>query len=108
MNLRSPAGRLENALRLGPADGVDGLVGLGSHVIPVEHDLRPVAVGFARMLAGALMNAGLMSAQTRRTRVFGSPPCACRSAAKAATVAASRPSVANSTRCATRSMNSDT
>jgi hypothetical protein len=43
------------------------------------------------------MNAVLMSELVSVT-VFGSPPWAARSVAKRATVAASRPSVANSTR----------
>jgi hypothetical protein len=52
------------------------------------------------------MKAGLMSMQTSLTAA-GSPPCAARSSANAATVSASRPSVANSTRACSMSTNSE-
>jgi hypothetical protein len=53
------------------------------------------------------MNAGLISELVSLIR-SGSPPCPAKSCANAATVALSRPSVANSTRRASRSMNVDT
>src|ERR1700733_8487844 len=56
-------------------------------------NLSKVMAALARLSPVPLMNAGLMSMQTSAT-ASGSPPCAVRSSANAATVAASLPSVA--------------
>src|SRR5271156_6730253 len=60
-------------------------------------NLSKVTAALGRFSVIPLMKAGLMSIQTSSI-ASGSPPCAARSSAKAATVSASLPSVANSTR----------
>ena len=77
------------------ADGVDGLAELGGQVVTVM-------VVFGKCWVIPLMNAVLMSELVSATR-SGSPPCSTRSVAKRATVSAERPSVAKTTRRASRS-----
>jgi hypothetical protein len=62
----------------------------------------------AQLRADATDNAWLMSQHTSSSGVCGLPACAVRSSAKAFTVSACRPGVANITLRASRSMNSDT
>jgi hypothetical protein len=56
---------LRTGLNLGPADRVDGLVGLGLHMATVEHDLRLMTLG-SGLRALVLPSAARISVRLRR------------------------------------------